>query len=192
MPWHWQPGAAAGIGGPQLTAGIGSRRTSVADDRRPGRPTLPALAAAVLLGLLASACQPAAPTGPPPPRQTTTSLDIEAASTALAERLIAEGFTVERDVGGLRLRSEDPGLMRCDVLTIHPRGSESEQTQLARPDRTTSTAAVRIEQAGSRTRVSWEPRFLGSYLNRLDNIRFDSPCRSTGQLEQLLATALPD
>lgn len=145
-----------------------------------------------LLALLVGACQPAAPTSPPPPRQTTTSLDIEAASVALADRLIAEGFTVERDVGGLRVRSEDPRFMRCEVLTIRPLGGESKQTRLTRPDRTTSTAAVRIEAAGQRTRLTWEPRFLGSYLNRLDNIRFEAPCRSTGQLEHLLTTALPN
>ncbi len=161
-------------------------------ERRRGYSGLRPLTAAVLLGLLASACQPAAPAGPPPPRQTTTSLDIEAASVALADRLIAEGFTVERDVGGLRVRSEDTRFMRCDVLKIRPRGGESEQTRLVRPDRTITTATVRIEQAGPRTRLGWEPRFVGSYLNRLDNIRFDSACRSTGVLEQLLATALPD
>ena len=113
-------------------------------ERRRGYSGLRTVTASALLGLLASACLPAGQAGPPPPRQTTTSLDIEAASVVLADRLIAEGFTVERDVGGLRVRSEDPRFMACDVLTIRPRGGESEQTQLARPDRTTSTAAVRI------------------------------------------------
>lgn len=151
-----------------------------------------ALAWSLVLAGLVVACQPAPPPGPPPPRQATTSLDPEAARTSLAERLTAEGFTVEADVGGLRLRSDDPRFMACDVLTIRPRGGESEQTRLARPERTTTTATIRIEAAGTRTRLSWEPRFSGSYLNRLDNIRFEQPCRSTGVLERLLETALPN
>jgi hypothetical protein len=151
-----------------------------------------ALAASLVLAALVAACQPAPPPGPPPPRQTTTSLDLQAARTTLTERLVALGFTVEADVGGLRVRSADPRFMRCDALKLRPRGSESEQSRLTRADRTTTTAAIRIEAAGARTRLSWEPRFSGSYLNRLDNIRFDNPCRSTGELERLLATALPD
>jgi hypothetical protein len=150
-----------------------------------------AVALAALLGLLAAACQPAAPAGPPPPRQTTTGLELEAARTALADRLAAEGFTVEAAVGGLRVHSFDPRFMTCDVLTLRPRGSESEQTRLARPDRTTTTVAIRLEEAGARTALSWEPRFTGSYLNRFDNLRFEQPCRSTGVLERWLATALP-
>lgn len=146
----------------------------------------------MLLGLLVAACQPAPPPGPPPPRQTTTSLDLEEARVALVARLVAEGFTVEPDVGGLRVRADDPRFMRCDVLMLRPRGRDTKQTQPTRPDQTTTTVIIRIEAAGPRTRLAWEPRFFGSYLNRLDNIRFDAPCRSTGVLEQLLATALPD
>ena len=159
----------------------------------PGRGRrVTALAGAVGLAVLVAACQPAAPTGPPPPRQTTTSLEIDAARTALTQALVAQGITVEPDVGGLRLTATDPRFMRCDTLQLRPRGRDTQQTQLARPDRTTTTAAVRIESAGARTQLSWAPRFSGSYLNRLDNIRFEQPCRSTGVLEQLLSTALPN
>lgn len=145
----------------------------------------------MLAGLVA-ACQPAPQAGPPPPLRTTTSLDLEAARSGLAGRLAAEGFTVEQDVGGLRASSTDPRFMRCDTLQLRPLGRDSGQTRFVRPDRTLTTAAIRIEAAGARTQLSWQPGFGGSYLNRLDNIRFDNPCRSTGVLEQLLSTALPD
>jgi hypothetical protein len=155
------------------------------------RPLLRALVLGVVLGGLVAACQPA-PSGPPPVRQTTTSLDLPSARDLLAERLAAEGFSVEREVGGLRVSSKDPRFMRCDALRVRPLVRDSGQTRLTRPDQTLTTATIRIEAAGPRTRVSWQPRFTGSYLNRLDNIRFDSPCRSTGVLEQLLSTALPN
>jgi hypothetical protein len=155
------------------------------------RPYLRALVLGVGLGGLLAACQPV-PSGPPPARQTTTSLDLSSARDLLAERLAAEGFTVELDVGGLRVRSTDPRFMRCDTVWVRPLGRDSGQTRLVRPDQTVTTASIRIEAAGPRTRVSWQPRFTGSYLNRLDNIRFDNPCRSTGVLEQLLSTALPN
>ena len=145
-------------------------------------------------GLLAG-CQPAppgAPAGPPPARQTTTSLDLETARAALAERLIAEGFTVDRDVGGLRVQSTDPRFMRCASLPVRSRDSDSSQRRMARADRTTTTATIRLEQAGARTRLSWQPGFTGSYLNRIENIRFAAACESTGAFEQLMSTALAD
>ena|GEM_PF-959463 len=155
------------------------------------------LTLASILGLGASlvACQPAPsglPSAPPPARQTTSSLDLEAARATLAERLIAEGFTVERAVGGLHVRTTDPRFMRCPVLQVRSRDRESSQRRLVRPDRTVTTAAIRIEEAGPRTRVSWQPTFTGSYLNRVDNIRFEQACADSGALAQLLSTALPD
>ena len=160
--------------------------------RGAGRPGLRSLASAALLGLLLTACQSAAPTAPPQPRQTTTSLEPAAARSALARHLIDEGFTVDRDVGGFRVQSTDGRFMQCDTLLLRPRGRDTKQTRLTRPDQTTTTAAIRIEVAGERTRLSWEPRFVGSYLNRFDNNRFERPCRSSGVFEHLLSTALPN
>jgi len=145
-----------------------------------------------LAGLLA-ACQPTPSAAPAAPaRQTTTSLDLETARATLAERLIAAGFAVDLDVGGLRVQATDPRFMRCATLPVRSRDRKSSQRQMARADRTVTTATIRLEEAGARTRVSWQPSFTGSYLNRLDNLRFDAPCRSTGAFEQLLSTALPD
>jgi hypothetical protein len=158
-------------------------------------PRMTALVLSLGLAGLVAACQPgpaSAPAGPPPARQTTTSLDLEAARATLAERLIAAGFAVDQDVGGLRVRSTDPRFMRCASLPVRSRDSDSSQRQMARAERTTTTATIRLEQAGARTRVSWQPSFTGSYLNRIENIPFEAPCRSSGVFEQLMSTVLPN
>ena len=146
-----------------------------------------------LLGLLAvAACQPPAPPpGPPPPARTTTSLDLETARTTLTERLIAQGFSVDREVGGLVVSTTDPRFSACPAIRVSELGRR-ERNRLTRPDRTTATAVVRIEAAGARTLLTWQASFSGSYLNRFDNIRFEAPCRSTGELERLLAGTLPN
>ncbi len=144
------------------------------------------------LGALLGACQPPpSPPGPAPPLRTTTSLDLPATHAALAERLAAEGFTVERSVGGVTVSSTDPRFTACDRLQLRERGSDDTRSELVRPDRTTATAVIRIEEAGARTRLSWQTRFTGSYLNRFDNLRVEAPCRGTGELERLLETLLP-
>ena len=153
-----------------------------------------ALSALALVGLVA-ACQPISsgrPAGPPPPRQTTTSLDLETARATLAERLGAAGFMVEPDVGGFRVSSADPRFMRCPVVPVRSIDRSSSKRQLARADRTTTTATIRIEEAGRRTRLSWKPTFTGGYLNRIENLRFERPCAGTGVFAQLMETALPN
>jgi hypothetical protein len=146
-----------------------------------------------LLALGLAACQPPAqPPGPPPPSRTTTSLGLEAARETLAERLQAQGFAVERRVGGLVARSTDKSLASCDVIRLRELGQDDTRSRLVRADALTATADIRIEEAGPRTRLSWQTRFVGSYLNRFDNVRVDAPCRSTGALERLLETALPN
>lgn len=153
---------------------------------------IPALLMACLLMFGVTACQPPAPPpGPPPPLRTTTSLDLEGARTALAERLLAQGFSVDREVGGLVVSTSDPRFAACPAVWVSELGRR-ERRRLAEADRTTAAATIRIEAAGPRTRLSWQTSFSGSYLNRFDNIRFDGPCRSTGALERLLETALPN
>jgi hypothetical protein len=146
-----------------------------------------------VLGLLAvAACQPPAPPpGPPPPLRTTTSLDLETARTTLTERLMAQGFSVDREVGSLVVRSTDPRFSACPVISVSELGRR-DRSRLTRPDRTTATAVVRSEAAGARTLLTWQTSFSGSYLNRFDNLRFEEPCRSTGELERLLAGTLPN
>jgi len=148
-----------------------------------------------VLAALVAACQPVPaglPSGPPPPRQTTTSLDLETARATLAERLRGEGFSVERDVGGLRVRATDPRFMRCPVVQVRSLDRDSSKRQSARADRTITTVTIRVEEAGRRTSLSWQPTFTGSYLNRIENLRFERACASTGVVEQLLSTALPN
>lgn len=123
--------------------------------------------------------------------QTSTSLDLDSARTALEERLLAQGFDVDRAVGGLVATSTDPGFVVCEPLIMQERGSDATRSRTARADRTTARAWIRIEEAGTRTRLSWETSFTGSYLNRFDNRRVEEPCRGTGALERLLETALP-
>jgi hypothetical protein len=148
---------------------------------------------ACLLAFAVAACRPPAPPpGPPPPLATSTSLDLETAREQLAERLLASGFSVVQRVGGLSVSTTDPRFASCDVISVRERGSDATRSRLTRADAVTATADIRIEVAGPRTRLSWQTRFSGSYLNRFDNIRFEQPCRSTGELERLLATALPN
>ena len=148
------------------------------------------LSGPVLLAL--TACQPpAAPPGPPPPVGTTTSLDLDSARMALAERLLALGFSVDRDVGGLSARTTDTRFSACPAIWVSELGRR-DRRRLVEADRTLATATIRIEEAGPRTRLGWQTRFSGSYLNRFDNNRFEAPCRSTGELERLLETALPN
>ena len=146
-----------------------------------------------LLGLLAvAACQPPAPPpGPPPPARTTTSLELDAARAAFAERLLVLGFSVDREVGGLVVSTTEPRFTACPAIWVSELGRR-DRSRLTRPDRTTATAVVRIEATGARTLLTWRTSFSGSYLNRFDNLRFEAPCRSTGELEQLLAGTLPN
>jgi hypothetical protein len=148
-------------------------------------------AVALVFAMLLGACQPPSPPpGPPPPVRTTTSLDLEGARTTLAERLLAQGFSVDRKVGGLVVRSSDARFAACPAIWVSELGRR-DRRRLVEADRTLATATIRIEEAGPRTRLGWQTSFSGSYLNRLDNIRFEAPCRSTGELERLLETALP-
>jgi hypothetical protein len=156
----------------------------------PGWPAGLGMAAALVLAL-AACVPPAPPPGPPPPVQTTTSLDLVAARQALEERLQAEGFDVDRAVGGLVATTTDARFVACEPMMMQERGSSATRSHIARPDRVTATASIRIEEAGPRTRLSWGTAFSGSYLNRFDNRRVEAPCRSTGELERLLETALP-
>ncbi len=140
-----------------------------------------------------AACQPPAPPpGPLPPMRTTTSLDLETARLALTERLTQDGLEVEQRLGGLTVTGTDDRFTACAPIVISDVRGGNHRSRLTRPDRTTATAVVRIEAAGARTLLSWQASFSGSYLNRFDNLRFEAPCRSTGELERLLAGTLPN
>jgi hypothetical protein len=138
---------------------------------------------AVLLALLLVACT----SGPPPPLQTTTSLAPDAAAERVAQALQAEGFTVERGAGTLTARTTGPRFADCPPVMVGAGDSRRIFTQAAERR---AEAVVSFTQTGGQTRASWQTRFSGRYLNRVNNTSFEQACQSTGALEDLLVRSL--
>lgn len=122
---------------------------------------------------------------------TFTSLSADAARSLLSERLEADGFAVMPEADeGFTVTSHDPRFQHCDAIPIRDRFAARAKSRLTRPELTTAEAQISIDAVDNGTQVTWMTQHIGSYVNHADNIRFDRPCTSSGELEELLASVL--
>lgn len=148
-----------------------------------------------LLGLAACMQQPAPQPGvSTAPLGAMSTLSVDDAETAMAERLQSLGFTVQerRDTGVIQgeLTTGAPtSWASCDRVVVTERDDRN-RTHWADADTRRASVTARFSELGGQTSVTLTPRFAGVYLDRFDNLPFDRPCSSTGELErQLLAAA---
>lgn len=123
-----------------------------------------------------------------------STLSIDAAETAIAERLAGLGFAVEeRGANAIVLARIDEGAPAewsiCDRVEVRDLDGGIRFDWAEAKDRRTSVTA-RFSELGGRTAVVLKPRFEGIYTNSFDNLPFARACASTGTLETLLLAAV--
>ena len=141
-----------------------------------------AASAASALAFLVAACA----TTPPPPTSATTDLAPDAARDRVALALGQAGLAVEQTTDGLRVTTSSAAFVQCQAVTVGGGDGRRLFTQVS--DR---RGVVDIGFAGNgRTTATWQTSFTGRYMNQLNNMPFERPCRSTGNLEGLIARSL--
>lgn len=154
-----------------------------------------ALACLTFLALAGCAPQATAPRQVATPALTTaTSLSPQAAEAAMQERLVALGFAVAVDPGGI-VRAEiaegaPPEWLACARALVENTDGIVPRSHWADPETRRVWLEVRIAAADGRTSVTLSPYYEGIYLDRFNYLDFREECASTGQLEPLLLAAV--
>lgn len=155
--------------------------------------------AVVWLMLLALAgCMPQA-TAPrqaasPAALATTTNLTPQAAEAAMQQHLVALGFAVAVDPGGI-VRAEiaegaPPEWFACERVLVENTDGIVPRSHWADPETRRIWLQVRIAAADGRTSVTLSPYYEGTYLDRFNFLEFREECASSGQLEPMLLAAV--
>ena len=155
------------------------------------------VAAACLTGLALAGCVPQASA----PRQaaspalgTTTSLSPQAAEAAMQEQLVALGFGVAVDSGGV-IRAEipegaPPEWLACERVLVENHDGIVPRSHWADPRTRRVWLEVRIADVAGRTSVTLSPYYEGIYLDRFNFLEVREECASTGLLEPMLLRAV--
>ena len=155
------------------------------------------VAAACLTGLALAGCVPQASA----PRQaaspalgTTTSLSPQAAEAAMQQQLVALGFGVAVDSGGV-IRAEipegaPPEWLACERVLVENHDGIVPRSHWADPGSRRVWLEVRIADVAGRTSVTLSPYYEGIYLDRFNFLEFREECASTGLLEPMLLRAV--
>jgi hypothetical protein len=129
-----------------------------------------------------------------PALSTTTNLTPQAAEAQMQQRLVALGFGVAVDPGGI-IRAEipegaPPEWLACERVLVENHDGIVRRSHWASPETRRVWLQVRIAEADGLTSVTLSPYYEGTYIDRFDFLEFREECASTGQLEPMLLAAV--